>query len=576
MVPTNEGGGPAVGSSPSPADKVGLQRNVADLVTAAARHGPDHPALIDTATGRALSWAQLDRAVTAEASRLRASELAAGGRVLVRLPAGIAFCMALLGVLRAGGVAVPVGTGAAGRELELIIEGCTPHAVIGGTGDEVLWNVTSTAGVAMLDPPDDRGPAGPAEPGEPAAPSTGGGEDIAVLSYTSGTTGVPRGVRLSHRALLANRAQTDALRPAPVTPADRVLLTLPLFHIFGLGAGLLQVCWAGATGVLVDRFDPAATVEEIRDHRVTVVAGVPAMYRAWLDLPAELLRARFASVRLCTAGGAPLPPSLLADFAAATGLEIIEGYGLTETGPVLTTNQVSGVAKPGSVGRPLPGAGGVAPVELRLVDSTGRPLEDEPAPDGGGQVPGVIGDELEEDLVDLDDLDDLAHDTGLVAARGPNLFSGYWPDGAGGPDEQGWFRTGDVGFFDGDGDLHLVDRTSDLVIVNGFNVYPREVEQVLMEHPAVAEAAVVGVPDERTGEAVKAVLVLVPDSDGGGDAGGDPGGDPGGDTATGPTEQDVREFCAQRLARFKVPTVIEFAERLPRSAIGKLHRRSLR
>ena len=542
-----------MGSSPSPDEKVGLQRNLADLVTAAAQRGPDHPALIDTVTGGTVRWAELDRAVDAVARRLRASEMSPGDRVLIRLPAGVAFCVALFGALRAGGVAVPVGTGAAGRELELILADCSPRVVLGRPGDEVLRAASSAAGVEALDAPDTGDEAAGGEP------SIGGGEDLAVLSYTSGTTGVPRGVQLSHRALLANRAQTDALRPAPVTPGDRVLLTLPLFHIFGLGAGLLQVCWAGATGVLVDRFDPAATVEVIREHRVTVVAAVPAMYRAWLDLPAELLRARFNSARLCTAGGAPLPPHLLAAFAATTGLEIIEGYGLTETGPVLTTNQVSGVAKPGSVGRPLPGGAGAAPVEIRLVDSSGRPLDE---PDGLGDVvfgsdddlPGSAADDEDE----LEGLRDPVHDTGLVAARGPNLFSGYWPDGAGGPDEQGWFRTGDVGFFDAEGDLHLVDRTSDLVIVNGFNVYPREVEQVLMEHPAVAEAAVVGVPDDRSGEAVKAVIVLHADG------------------AAELSEQEVREFCVQRLARFKVPTVVQFVDQLPRSPIGKLYRRSLR
>jgi long-chain acyl-CoA synthetase len=194
------------------------------------------------------------------------------------------------------------------------------------------------------------------------------------------------------------------------------------------------------------------------------------------------------------------------------------------------------------VGRPLPG------VELRLVDREGTPLDSGSEPDP-------------EDLDDLDDLDGLdsdvfdAQDTGLVAVRGPNLFSGYWPDGAGGPDDEGWFRTADVGFLDADGDLHLVDRSSDVVIVNGFNVYPREVEQVLVELPGVAEGAVVGVPDDRTGEAVKAVLVRVPDAE--------------------LTEEDVRAHCVERLARFKVPTVIEFADALPRTPTGKVARRQL-
>ncbi len=235
--------------------------------------------------------------------------------------------------------------------------------------------------------------------------------------------------------------------------------------------------------VLTDRFEPAATARVIVEHRVSGVAGVPSMYRALLDLPPAELRAAFAGVRLCTSGGAPLPPAWLADFRAVTGLSIVEGYGLSEAGPVVTTNVLGGAPKPGSVGRPLPG------IELRLVDR-GRP----PAGRGGRTRPRRRGRRRRRPVRPGDD-------TGLVAVRGPNLFSGYWPDGAGGPDAEGWFRTADVGFIDADGDLHLVDRSSDLVIVNGFNVYPREVEQVLGELAGVAEAAVVGVPDDRTGEA---------------------------------------------------------------------------
>jgi long-chain acyl-CoA synthetase len=249
------------------------------------------------------------------------------------------------------------------------------------------------------------------------------------------------------------------------------------------------------------------------------------MFRALLDLPADDLRAATAGVRLCTSGGAPLPPEWLAAFQQATGLAIVEGYGLTEAGPIVTTNPLGAPPKPGSVGRALPG------VELRLVDADGRPVE----PD------------------DEDEDDD--GDTGLVAVRGPNLFSGYWPDGAGGPDAEGWFRTADVGFLDADGDLHLVERSSDVVIVNGFNVYPREVEQVLLAIEGVTEAAVVGQRDERAGEVVKAVLVT--------------------DPAAGVDEEAVRAYCAQRLARFKVPAVITFVAALPRTPTGKIARRQL-
>jgi long-chain acyl-CoA synthetase len=193
----------------------------------------------------------------------------------------------------------------------------------------------------------------------------------------------------------------------------------------------------------------------------------------------------------------------------------------------------------------------VAGVELRLVDA-GAP----PAFDGSGGGREVRRDDFDDDPNDFDDdPDDEQPDTGLVSVRGPNLFSGYWPDGAGGPDADGWFRTSDVGYVDADGDLHLVARATDLIIVNGFNVYPREVEQVLLEHPSVREAAVFGVPDPRTGETVKAVLVPRPGAE--------------------LTVEQVREHCATRLARFKIPTSVEFADRLPRSATGKITRVSL-
>jgi len=228
---------------------------------------------------------------------------------------------------------------------------------------------------------------------------------------------------------------------------------------------------------------------------------------------------------------------VLAGMNEATGLTVFEGYGLAEAGPVVTSTLVGGVAKPGSVGRPLPGvpSRGLDPVELRLVDAGGRPLPTGDDEDAGG--------------------------TGVVAIRGPNLFSGYWPDGAFGPAElpglgPGWIRTGDVGYLDADGDLHLVDRADDLIIVNGFNVYPREVEDVLREHPGVLEAAVIGMPHPRTGEAVRAVLVPVEGKQ--------------------PSAEEIVEHCAVRLARFKVPVEVALVESLPYLATGKLARRTLR
>jgi long-chain acyl-CoA synthetase len=257
------------------------------------------------------------------------------------------------------------------------------------------------------------------------------------------------------------------------------------------------------------------------------------MYVEFAALPAGELGEGLSTVRRLTSGAAPLPAKVLATIREATGLGVFEGYGLTECAPVVTSTLVTGYPKPGSVGAPLPG------IELRLVDSDGRadPITLDPEDSG-------------------DTFDEEGGGTGLVSIRGANLFSGYWPDGSHGPDDEGWFRTGDIGFIDADGDLHLVDRANDLIIVNGFNVYPHEVEDVLAELPGVAEAAVVGVLDERSGEAVKAVVVPAPGAS--------------------LSEPQVVEYCAARLAGYKVPHAVVFAEELPHSATGKLRRMRLR
>lgn len=498
-----------------PADASTASRgNIADLVAAAAARGPAHAALIDAETGRTLSWSEVDAATDAQAIALVEAGISPGDRVAVRLPTGSAYCIAVFAALRAGAVVVPLNTDVPPRVVAELVENSGARALIGD----------AVPGIDLLrfDPPTRP------ETDPPELAAIGGGEDLAVLCYTSGTSGRARAVMLSHRALITNAEQCAALRPAPVTAADRLLLALPLSHAYGLGPGLIQVAAAGATAVLLPHFSVQAALDFIDTHRVTTLVGVPPMYSALLTVPEERLRSALSTVRLLTSGAAPLPADVLAAVRHATGLSVFEGYGLTETGPVLTSTLASGHAKPGSVGRPLPG------VELRIVDSDGEAL------------PGL----------DEDDDDDLIGDesggTGVVAVRGPNLFSGYWPDGAHGPDADGWFRTGDIGYLDADGDLHLVDRANDLIIVNGFNVYPHEVERVLEELPAVAEAAAVGVPDERTGEAIKAVLVARADAE--------------------LTAEVVLAHCAERLARFKVPSKIEFVPSLPHSATGKVAR----
>ncbi|MDQ3404373.1 MAG: AMP-binding protein [Actinomycetota bacterium] len=491
--------------------------NVADLVARACAKVPRRLALVDGSAALSLGWQQCHAAVDRYARVLLAAGIAPGDRVALRLPNTIEYCVALFAVLRVGAVAVPLAMDAAPREVERVLDHSGATLAVG----EVAVDGVTTLDLPVLDGAEV----------EPVA-SVGGGEDLAVLCYTSGTGGQPRGAMLSHRSLLANVEQCAALRPAPVGPTDRVLLSVPLAHAYGL-SGLWQVAATGATAILLDKFGLDRALETCRAHRVTTIIGVPMMYQALVSVGAERLGEALSTVRMLTSGAAPLDAATLTLFRQETGLTVFEGYGLTETGPVLTSTLGGGFAKPGSVGRPIPG------VEIRLVDSDGRPT--------------VLLDDPDEVSADFSDE---ATDTGLVSARGANLFSGYWPDGDHGPDGEGWFRTGDVGYFDAEGDLHLVDRVNDLIIVNGFNVYPHEVEQVIAELPEVAEAAAVGVPDGRTGERVKAVVVLRPDAD--------------------LTEDRLLAHCAERLARFKIPGTVEFVATLPHSVTGKLRRASLR
>jgi long-chain acyl-CoA synthetase len=590
-VDTAEEAGPAVDSAPHRTPDEPTPTHLADLVAAAAARHPDVPALVDAAAERTLTWAELDAAVSAEARRLVAAGIEAGDRVAVRSIDGAVLAVAVLGALRAGAIAVPFGA-----ELDAaVVADCAPRVLVDDGPDPA----PAQPGVQVVGPPD------LAARGVPMA-AVGGGDDLALLLYTSGS----RGVCLSHRAVLANRAQAAALRPAPVTPVDRVLLTQPLFHAYGLAAGLFQVCWAGATAVLPGPGRPDADwlLDAVPRHRVSALAAGPSTYRALLDRPAERLRTALAGLRLCTCGGAPLPPPWSTAFREATGLRIVEGYGLTEAGPVVTSTPIDGPARPGSLGRALPG------VELLLVDRDGRPLGPataEPVDQGdaavgsapGGTAPagvaqvraaagraaaevraaagrgvaevraaagraatevrdavravGPAGDPVGDMIDDAQDVEgDPERDAGLIAVRGPNLFSGYWPDRSGGPAADGWFRTPDLGFVDASGDLHLVDRTTDLVVVNGFTVYPAEVERVLAELAGIAEAVVVAVPDATTGQAVRAVVVRAGD----------------GGTLD---DEAVRAHCRARLARFKVPTQVAFVDALPRTPTGKVARHLL-
>jgi len=509
-----------------PAGSAGTAGNVADLVRRAADTRPDHPAL--RWHDRVLTWAELNQRVDELAAALAALDLPNGGgdapRVAVGLPNVPEFAVALFAALRANLIAVPVNPGYTTRELAHLLEDSGAavlvgsHDVVAAAGEHAPRH-TFTLGDL---------PGG----GGPAPATTAGGEDVAVLLYTSGTAGAPKGAMLSHRALLANHDQLAALPSPPAGPDDVLLLALPLFHAYGLNSGLVAAAYHAATGVLVERFDPADTLGVIARHGVTVVAGVPPMYVAW-SLMGERLAAAFKSVRLAVSGTAPLDPATADRFEAASGQPVHEGYGLTETAPVVSSTIASATRKPGSIGRPIPG------VEVKLALADGEIVVDGP---------------LDDDDYDDDSPGTPGTDPGEVLVRGANLFSGYWPDGREGPGADGWWHTADVAYADADGDLFLVDRLSELILVSGFNVYPVEVENVLMTHPAVTEAAVLGVPHPYTGQTVKAFVVRSAEV----------------------TADELIAYAEKNLARFKCPTAIEFMAELPHSATGKVRKGVLR
>jgi malonyl-CoA/methylmalonyl-CoA synthetase len=343
--------------------------------------------------------------------------------------------------------------------------------------------------------------------GEAPELDVAGRGDPALICYTSGTTGAPKGAVLRHGNLLAS---AEALRLAwRWVQDDRLVLALPLFHIHGLGVGLHGTLLTGASAVLLPRFDPDAVLDAARDHEATLFFGVPTMYARLAGSPRV---GELASLRLLVSGSAALPPTVFERLAERAGQRPLERYGMTET-VMNVSNPHDGERRPGTVGLPLPG------VELRLAEGDGE-----------------------------------------VLLRGPNVFDGYWrnPEAtAEAFDADGWFRTGDLGSLDERGYLRIEGRSKELIITGGYNVHPREVEELLLEHPGVAEVAVVGTPSEEWGEVVTAFVVAT-----------DPG-DP-------PDEDELLALAAEQLAPFKRPRLVRYVESLPRNALGKVLKHELR
>jgi long-chain acyl-CoA synthetase len=498
------------------ADEAGDRATVVDWLERAAARRPAAPAV--HCEGVTLGYGELARARAALADRLVA--LGARGRpVLIALPNSLELVLAIHAAHAAGAQACTVNPEYTAREFRHVVEDAEPAVVI-HAGLPALASVLDPATPSLVPGPDAGSWLAALLDGASPRVVAPAGDAIATLQYTGGTTGRPKGVMLTHRAIATNVRQREAWLPTRLED-ERVLCFMPLYHTFAVAMALHLALYARGTLVVLPRYRPAAVLDALVRHRITRLPAGPTVYAGLLA--SGLLRdADLGTLRSAYSGSAPLPVSTLAAWDAATRVPVFEGYGQTEAGPVLTYQSVDRPRQPGSVGRPLPGT------ELEIVDPQ----------DGRHVLP--------------------AGEVGEVRARGPQLMSGY----RGRPEEtaaalrDGWLYTGDLGRIDERGELRIEDRKKDMVIVGGYNVYPREVEDVLLAHPDVAEAAVYGVADAYRGEVVHATVVAR--------AGHDL------DLAA------LEAHCAAGLVRYKRPVRLVQVEALPRTAVGKIDRGALR
>jgi long-chain acyl-CoA synthetase len=494
-----------------------MSENLATILTeTAAQHGDRTAFKLDDVE---LSYSVLDNSSARIAALLKSKGLEPGDRVGLMLPNVPYFPAIYYGILRAGGVVVPMNVLLKGREVKFYVEDSGASFLFAWHDfAEAAEKGAEEAGAEciLVKPGDFEKLVLEHEPDAEVADRAA--DDTAVILYTSGTTGTPKGAELTHSNLRRNcTVATKTL--GGFTPDDVLLGALPLFHSFGQTCTMNCAVLIGACVTMLPRFDPEKALEIIERDRVTVFQGVPTMYNAMLHADkADSVDA--SCLRICNSGGAAIPVELIRGFEEKFGCDILEGYGLSETSPVASFNHPDKERKPGSIGTPIEG------VEMQVWD------------DDGNEVPqGEVGE---------------------IVIRGHNVMKGYWER----PDateeaitDDGWFHTGDMAKMDEDGYFFIVDRKKDLIIRGGYNVYPREIEEVLYEHPAVQEAAVLGVPDESLGEEVGAVVVLRKgeslDAD------------------------EVKAYVKEQVAAYKYPRKVWFVDELPKGPTGKILKREI-
>jgi long-chain acyl-CoA synthetase len=491
--------------------------NLAESLTCTAAA---HPHRVAIRLGEdTLSYRDLDDASARVAGLLATRNVGPGDPVGIMLPNVPQFAAAYFGVLRAGAVVVPMNPLLKAREVAYYLGDSGASVIFAwhAAADEAeIGAKQADAEAIVVDPATFSDLLAPAMPAPEVVDRAGA--DTAVILYTSGTTGRPKGAELTHANLIKNAEVTgsDLLQ---LGGDDVIFGGLPLFHSFGQTCTLNTAVAAGASLTVLPRFDPVQALRMLADHHATVFAGVPTMYSALLSVP-DRAAYDVSALRVCVSGGAAMPVEVLRQFEDAFGCIVLEGYGLSETSPVASFNHPDRERKPGSIGTPIRG------VAMQVVDAASNELPQ-----------GAVGE---------------------IAIRGHNIMKGYWQQPEATADAispEGWFRTGDVGRVDEDGYYFIVDRKKDLIIRGGYNVYPREIEEVIYEHPCVAEAAVIGMPHAELGEEVGAAVVLKP----------------GASLAA----DELRAFVKAQVAAYKYPRRVWFVEALPKGPTGKILKREI-
>ena len=510
-----------------------MSLNLATMLAETSKRRPDHTAIIFD--DFKMTYSQLQAASNQFANALTQAGIKQGQKVALMLPNIPQFVVCFYGIAKAGATIVPLNVLLKAPEVSyhlqdsdavmlVVWEGfaaeavsgyqqtdtCTQLVIVNAPGSKFVPDVAGATSLnAMMEKASAKFDMVPTMP-----------DDTAVILYTSGTTGRPKGAELSHFNLFFNaRTSKDSLG-IEWRDDDVGLVALPLFHSFGISSVMNVLITVGATLTLMARFEPVKAFELIQRDHVTTFAGVPTMYIYLLNHP-DRKKYDLSSLRTCISGGAANPVEVLQAWKTEFGVTVLEGYGLSETSPTASFNVLFKPTKPGTVGLPVYG------VEMRVVDT-----DDKEVPVG---------------------------EVGEIVIRGHNVMKGYYkrPEATTEAIRNGWFHSGDIGIMDEDGYFSIVDRKKDMIIRGGFNVYPREIEEVLYEHPAISEVAVVGMPDAKMGEEVKAFVYLKP-----------------GATAS---EEDIRAFCKERVAAYKYPRTIQFLDApLPKNATGKILKRELR